>query len=172
MFKQVQKAYDILGDDVKRDHYDKTGDENQTKKDGPEKILMAIFSAIIASGDFHGNIIDRIVEKLDAEVAGLKISKRKAETEIDDMIKLKGRVSTGGENLFEMVLDGTIEQLRVSLVSTEGKILEMVSMRDFLGEYSDDKPEAEQQDMGGLLGVLQREAAQGHFGQGPFRQGP
>ena len=162
-FQEIQKAYDILGDDIKRDHYDKTGDDNQVKDD-PDKILMAIFAAIIDSGDFHGNIIDRIVDKINLEIANLVARRKKGVKEVGKLSKILERISTDGENLFEMVLNNSIDKVSRSLDAIDRDLEEMKGMLTRVANYSDDKPEAQQSQALGIAELLRaQQAAQGPF---------
>jgi len=167
MFKQIQKAYDVLGNDKRREHYDRTGD-TETVQNGPEKILMAIFSALIESDDFHGNIIGRIVEKLNAEVHSIRGTMKGMNKMIDNFTKAKGRISSKGENLFELVLQGKIDQLTESLKGKKKNIAELLDMKNRLAEYTDDKPDHARREPS--LNDLLRTAASGRQGQGPFGQ--
>lgn len=171
MFKQIQKAYDVLGDDIKRDHYDKTGDENHVK-DEPEKVLMAIFAAIIDSGDFHGNIIDRIADKINLEISNLKARREKGVKETVKLSKMLERVSTDGENLFEMVLNASIDKISKKLDSLDKELEQMEEMLTQVANYSDDKPEMSIEPAGlNALEAMMRDAQRqgGMFSGGPFR---
>jgi len=170
MFKEIQKAYDVLGDASKREHYDRTGDTN-TVKEGPERILMSIFNAIIQSGEFHGNLIDRVFNKMRDEIEILKKSKSKVSADIKKLNKLKGRLSTDGENLFELMLQGSIGELTTSLDAKEAQITQMTGILEMLSDYSDDKPEAKQEQYESPLHEFMDLSRRQGFGQGPFGQG-
>ena len=171
MFKEIQKAYDVLGDDVKRDHYDKTGDAN-TIKDGPEKVLMTIFGAMIDAGDFQGNIIKRIADKIKEEIKNLENKDRKIKKEITKLSKALNRVSIDGENLFEMVLNGKIDSLDRAIDSNDKNIDEMNSMLLMVESYSDDKPEASSQQFNPLEELMkQAQQRSSPFNTGPFGSG-
>ena len=165
MFKEIQKAYDVLGDDAKRDHYDKTGDDNHVKDD-PDRILMAIFAAIIDSGDFHGNIIDRISDKIHLEISNLIARREKGIKESVKLSRILERISTDGENLFEMVLNASIDKISRSIDSIDKELEQMNEMLGRLASYSDDKPEAQQQPAGlDALAAMMQSQANGPFGR-------
>lgn len=171
MFKEIQKAYDVLGDAEKRDHYDKTGDTNN-QKDSPEKILMAIFGAIIEDGDFHGNLIDRITDKIRDEIRSLEAKDKKIKKKITKLSKTLNRISTDGENLFEMVLNDRINNLDRMIDSNDKNIAEMNDILVHVRKYSDDKPEGESTYVNPLEELMrQSQNRSGPFGSGPFGQG-
>lgn len=140
MFKQIQKAYDVLGDNKKREHYDRTGDTERTVN-SPEKILMGVFAAIIESGDFSGNIIKRVKSKLKDQVDLLKRQKNNGEKELKKILKMQGRINSDGENLFEGVLLASIDRTKQSIDAIEVNIGEAAEVMVLLNHYVDASPQ-------------------------------
>lgn len=166
-FKAIQKAYDVLGDAKKRANYDATGDENCRKED-PMKLIIAVFAAIIESGDFGGNIITRIVEKVKSELTSMKGSLRGLDSKIANLECQKGRVETSGENLFDMLIQNKIGEVRQAKQSLQSKIDEMIEIVIQLEKYRDSKPEEDAPDFMGMLGGLGATQGPGNpFGRGP-----
>ncbi len=142
-FKSIQKAYDVLGDAEKREQYDRTGDEDCRKED-PFKLIVAVFAAIIDSGDFSGNIITKVVKKVESEMDAIRREMRKHDSKIIKLTCVKGRISTDGENLFEMMIDSKIGELEQRKQSAQGKIDEMIEIVIQLEKYRDETPQEEQ----------------------------
>lgn len=142
-FKSIQKAYDVLGDAEKRQQYDRTGDEDCRKED-PFKLIVAVFAAIIEGGDFSGNIITKVVKKVEAEMAAIMTNMGKHDNAIAKLQCVKGRISTEGENLFEMLIDSKIDEIERRKQSDQKQIDEMIEIVIQLEKYRDETPQQEQ----------------------------
>jgi len=139
-FKEVKHAYDVLSNADKRAHYDRTGEEKPRKND-PNNAIMAIFKRIMDSGDFDGNIINRIVQHLEADIAKIKRDLTQIDATIKTLKKQKGRVTAKGENFFELLLEGKLADLKQSKENMNTAISQGTQLITRVSEYSDEKPQ-------------------------------
>ena len=139
-FKAIQKAYNVLSDTEKRDHYDRTG-QDVPKKDDPEQIIMAIFSQILESGDYQGNIIDRVKGHIQDGINKAEKDLIQNEQKIKKLDKQKGRIITSRENAFEMIIASKIEELISAKEPIQRTIKGGAELLLLLDTYSDSKPE-------------------------------
>jgi len=139
-FKTIKHAYEVLSNADKRAHYDQTGEEN-TRKNDPNNAIMAIFKRILDSGDFDGNIINRVIQHLEADIAKIKRDLIQIDLTIKKLKKQKGRVTAKGENFFELLLDGKLADLDKSKENMNTAIDQGTQLITMVSEYSDEKPQ-------------------------------
>jgi curved DNA-binding protein CbpA len=163
-FKGIQKAYDVLGNKDKREHYDRTGDADNRKED-PMKIVIAVFAAIIEDGDFTGNLIVKITKKIESELENMKGGLKAFDVKIMKLENQKGRLSTDGDNLFEMLIGNKIEEVKRVKQLAENKIEELIEIVIQLDKYRDNKPENNEKSQ---FSCMSGQAAQGRSRQGGF----
>jgi curved DNA-binding protein CbpA len=143
-FHQIQTAYDVLSDESRRAHYDKTGDDTQSPNLSSiafEKVAE-LFASIIADKT-SGNIIDRCRNLIDQKQQQATKASQSAEKETAKLLKLLNRVinKNGGENIFSMVLQAKIDHLAADIERAKSEIELLSKMKALVDEHEDTAPE-------------------------------
>lgn len=148
-FQAIQKAYEILKDDEKRAHYERTGETGATQK--PD-FIAELFVALINSGEFDGNIVENMKRQIDLKINELLKMSNKIERKLKKLEKAIGRLSfTGsGENLFEAILISSISDCNSKIVEADTLIGELRNARDEAAGYADIRPEEKETKSHGL----------------------
>lgn len=139
-FKELQKAYSVLSNDENRDHYDKTGDSEGSKRN-PDNVLLQAFASIIENMDFKGNIIENITESLTRKINQLRMENIKIDSNIKKLEKQKGRISSKNENFFELILNESIQNQSNKKNSNLKAINDFEGLIESVSNYSDERPE-------------------------------
>lgn len=148
-FKAIQKAYDILGNEEKRAHYDRTGDTGQQKQPGPEDILLMMFNQIVEAGNYCGNIVARIEDLIEEGLQKLRDQIDETYNRIDELKKLKGRIQRvdNGDNFFEMAVDASINRQEQKMGHLNKECDQLSDVRDLVETYFDSNPQKSEEDL-------------------------
>lgn len=138
MFDLVADAYETLVDPERRDRYDRFGDGGKIKKPDMETLLATIFTAMIDSGAYGGNLIDRCQDMVimrsaenNKTLMGLNAKKLSLEGQV-------GRIEKeGGESLFDRILVQKILQQEKAIDQIERAQEELRMMNQGLNDYRD-----------------------------------
>lgn len=139
-FHAIQKAYDVLGDDARRAHYDAHGTDGQLDRQGMlMQRLAALMMQLIEQGDpDRVDIVTRMREQLDAGRAHTQDEIRKQEARIVKYERTKKRLKKkgSGENLLAQMLDGQIGAVRRGIEMGKSEISNIGDMLKILDNYS------------------------------------
>jgi len=139
-FKVIQKAYMVLSNDEKRDHYDKTG-ESESNNRNPDNALLQVFAAIIDNRNFQGNIIENIAGNLTMQINQIRKENTQLNKRERDLKTQKDRISAKNENFFEIILGekikGFVNKQESNLKAIEG----IECLIKLINDYSDERPE-------------------------------
>lgn len=140
-FQRVQKAYEVLSDPDRRDHYDRTGDENAPNYELIAYSRVAELFAMIIESDKKGNLIDIAAKRVQESISTIKLRITESESSIRKNEKKLNRISSKGENIFADVLTAKLDSLRQSIetLTEEIKINSMVL--ELIKNHTDDKPD-------------------------------
>jgi DnaJ-class molecular chaperone len=143
-FQVIKLAYDVLSDPQRRAKFDETGDIDTNRKGNPiEERLTQLFTSIINSEQFTGDIVNNAVDIVNKSLGDLVSAIDKSQSKITKLEKRLGRVSVSdGDNMFEIILSSNIGQLKsqVSKMSDEQSTMNGVLER--LKLYTDESPES------------------------------
>lgn len=145
-FREVQTAFDILGDPQKRRTYDESGDANQAAA-GMSRLEMTLRTSAAqmveecAEGgyDLLTMVRRRVVDALGAKRGEL----REAQVERAQIERLKGRTlrkDGEGFNLFESAIEGALKAKEMEIDACEGGIKEGEAMLEILDGYESRGP--------------------------------
>lgn len=116
---EINKAYNVLKDPIKREHYDRTGEDTETSIEVQVRTtLLTFFSQAVDHNNRVSNIISFVRNKIDQEIEKIEHSRIVCRQEIE-RIKVKKdkiKVKEGQENYFYMVIDQKIGMLEDQLV--------------------------------------------------------
>ncbi len=112
-FKAVQAAYDTLGDDQKRAHYDRTGGETGPVRSELAEIAPYVIGAFdkvlseVGQQYTRTAVIDRMVAALQRDIASgnnANLQQARGKAEIEKMRKRLGFTGEPGKNLIDSTL--------------------------------------------------------------------
>lgn len=153
MMKKVQRAYDVLSDDEKREEYDKSGDEIQDL-DEFEQQVADLFETFVRGGDYSGDIILRIELALEQNLEDGKRSIKSLEGKIKNLNALIGRIviCDGKKNIFEIVLNKNIKLAKTNLQKNKDLVDMVAKVILEIKNYQDLQPDEDIQSViGGML---------------------
>ena len=140
---EVNRAYKVLGEEEKRKHYDKHGDDplSETPEDQAKAHLVGMMIEV-ADSDYMSILVEvtnRIKTNIDGGVQHKKILERK----IEKLKKRKGKLKPKtGENFFEAILDSKIAQLESGVKQTKETLAVLNIMLDMLKNWEEEPSEA------------------------------
>lgn len=148
-FQKIQKAYDVLGDETRRQQYDETGDdaEAQDRSLLDLQILGNLFTQIIDQvGDVDRQDLVLILnDHLHGEITRASQAKKQQEYLIEKLTKILGRlkVAEGKRNLLGEMTEGKILQAQRTIQEIEESIKTVQRIRALLEgfEYEIDTSE-------------------------------
>lgn len=143
-FQAVKLAYDVLSDSERKSRYDETGEvgNSQPQQCPIEQRITQLFTSMINEEKFQGNIIEEAIDIVRSAIGDLVSASCKADTALEKLNKRLGRIKCkDGNNMYEVVLNGKINELadRLSKMDAEHKVMDGVLEK--LSSYSDDAPE-------------------------------
>ena len=136
-FHSIQRAYDVLGDDARRAHYDATGEEGKADTQGALiQRLAALFMHFVETADVdHADIVVLMREALrDGKNKTLQaLQQQHKKIERYERTKKRLKKNGDGENLLAQLIDGQISivQRGIELGKSEiGVVEELIKMVD------------------------------------------
>ena len=138
-FHAIQKAYDVLGDDARRAHYDAHGTDGQQDRPGMlMQRLAALFMQLVESQDAdRADLILLMREGLMNGKTKTKQDIAKLESKITKYERAKKRLTRKGqgENIFAQMLDGQISMVRRGMELGKAEIQNVDDMLLILKDY-------------------------------------
>lgn len=153
MFHDIVVAYETLKDREKREKYDETGEYQGQPVDDIADRIVSIFSELVASGKYDGDLVKRGLDMLDKESQVLDLAKVDIESEIVTVEKLLGRLASDGDepNLFEKAVNDRSAALKVQVGLISQKDEQLKEMRNLILKYTDTKPQENVDWTGGYI---------------------
>ncbi len=147
-FLPVKLAYEVLMDDERKENYDKTGktEKEPSLKSKAEQMIMGAFQAIINQGEAPFNIIKQVTKAVKGNLHEVEKNKSKANRDLDKLKKLRGRINTDRDNIFESLLDERENTISQAINAMEDQILVineaifiLTNYKDAMGDHFDIK---------------------------------
>ena len=139
-FKEVQSAYDVLSDPVKKGRYDEDGTviEDDFKGAAIDEVIKLVSSEIDASDDFDMRNIFRVVEdnlhkktlNHEHSLEGAKIHLKKLKRLADKVIR-----KSGGENMFSTIIENKISMTEKDIKFIGFSLTVFAEAANILSEY-------------------------------------
>lgn len=144
-FHQIQVAYDVLGDDKRRQQYDRTGQTEQAPPNVAESRLIQLFTSIIQSENFTGNVIQTCRDQIANAKIGLHTKIQSLTVKKVKLQRQLGRIQSKGEfNFYEKILTDSLEKLEFEINGNNDELTLVEEVGEMLEEYTDERPEAHQ----------------------------
>lgn len=169
-FGELQKCYDVLMDDARRSHYDKTGEFKGREPDNAQAHLFEMVSTLLdmvmqdiaQTGQIEHvasiDLLGRMVRKAHDFVTKSHQFQAQLEKQLQINIKLAKRFklkkTTADPNLMEMIVAGRVTAIRQAIVAENAKLDKMKEAIAFLDDYRfevDPTPQSAYQDAASLL---------------------
>jgi len=144
LFKEIQKAYDILSKPESRKRYDETGrvDSDYINVSSRAKSdLSKLFIQIIASRE-RGNVIDIALLNVKRNIESNKLTLLKFKAELEHYTKSLTRVNcTSDENIFEYTINAKIVDVNKGISGVSDLLEQLDLMISMLKDYNDNNPD-------------------------------
>jgi curved DNA-binding protein CbpA len=123
-FKEVNKAYAILSNDVRRIQYDQTG-STEAQQDPREFARQTIANTILAMVDSkdveHHDLVDLVRQNIQAYISGMNIQKRQVEAGIKKLNSAIVRI-TAPDGIVQDIMKGRSDELDRQLKHMQSEI--------------------------------------------------
>ncbi len=141
-FQEINAAYEVLSDEVRRKRYDKTGSTSE----GPSldtvatSVITEIFASIIENESFYGDIIVEAKKSVTEDLSRIKAFVKAQNKKLVKLTKLCNRVKASGENLFAMVLESKLKNIADGIADAEFKASVLDKAFELLATHNDESP--------------------------------
>lgn len=140
LFKEIAKAYEILSDAEKREHFDKTGEEksNQVEAEVISALIQIVLTTIHANDPKYNDLIQiarNMVRSKQQQHAGTKSD---GEFQMLRLLEASSRISVveGKENLLSSAILKQVEDIKKQIAEIEKVIAIGVKILEMLDNYS------------------------------------
>jgi DnaJ-class molecular chaperone len=140
LFMQIQRAYDTLSDLDKRDHYDRTGqDDKPSMEDEANARLSQLFSELIIRDSQRGDMVKAAINAVIQSSCTLQSRTGSNDALIKSLGKRRDRIKrkTEGPNLYIQAIDGKVAALDQDNKVIAHEIELNTTLMAMLEEYSD-----------------------------------
>lgn len=140
LFMEIQRAYDTLSDPDKRDHYDRTGqDDKPSAEDEANSRLGQLFNELISKDTFQGDMIKAAINAVIQSTSTLQSRMGENESKARSLTKRRDRIKrkTEGPNLYAQAIDFKVAELSKLNKAIEHDIELNNTLMDMLTDYSD-----------------------------------
>lgn len=135
----VQSAYDVLGDKVKRDHYDRTGQSDIPDKQSQlQQRMMQLFDMALDGQLGEGDMVDAMKDLLHRTVGQIRHRKIMRERELARLTKWSSRLTIkSGDNLYQQLAATKIAQCESDIAEYDAEIDMQFTIIEELQNYED-----------------------------------
>lgn len=144
-FQQIQAAYDVLGDPVKRSRYDATG-KTDAPPDPTEKAFANVADLFLQAINGCDLDAENIVNTMLKAIAGGKESTLKQKKVVQNNIVRQSKAlkkikrKAGGENRLLVVLEASIARLNQEIAALDDTLAMTEIMRKIVEDYEYELP--------------------------------
>lgn len=144
IFEQVQRAYDILSDPVKRALYDETGVADDVELDPTEANAMALIGGMINQAGVQPNfdvervdLVERMRSSLEQSLGQARMGLDGGRLAIARLRKMRERIKrkTSGANVLLLMVDGSIANYERGQIMNAQKIKAHKRALEILKDY-------------------------------------
>ena len=138
-FQAIQKAYEVLGDDARRAHYDKTGQDGvEDRATILNQRIAALFCQLIENGDVdHVDIVASMIANINQGIAHNKGLIRDHEKRIAKYQRVLKRIKkkTAGTNILQWMVEGQISGNKLAIERGTDEIAKQTEMMEVIKDY-------------------------------------
>lgn len=138
-FHQIQRAYDVLGDDARRAHYDAYGVDGQRDQQNViAQRLAALLMHLVESVDVDhidliGAMRDALVKGRQTTLAAIQVQEAKIKKYERAAKRMKRKVS--GANVFAQMIEGQISIFKRGVELGKAELKTVEEMQEMLKDY-------------------------------------
>lgn len=140
LFKEIQKAYEILSDANKRKHYDETGEESKDNlnNDVIESLIGIVLNVVKSHDVKHNNILSIATKLVHQQQGNHKGKREQVERERGRLIEASSRISCkeGQENILKLALESQAEKLRCVILEIDNVLKIGEEILELIANYS------------------------------------
>lgn len=135
---EINRAYGVLRDPVKRDRYDKTGQESEDSFEFKfQQYVQQLFMMLVDMHDVdHTDLVAEFKEQTAGNVVTLNGKLKDAHKRLKKLNKVVKRLNTGGDNRIDLVVDHNIHSSKQEIASIEEGIKFMSDCLSAIDGYS------------------------------------
>ena len=159
-FGELQRCYDLLVDDTRRAHYDRTGEFQGREPDNAQANLLEMVSTLLdlvmqdagQRGEMSSITFTDVIGKMTRKARDFELKSEQFQAHLRDGIKInrklmnrfKRKKKSSEPNLMEMVIAGRVASMEGAITAEQDKLKKMREVIRFLGEYEFDVERAAQ----------------------------
>lgn len=142
-FREVNEAYEVLQDPVRRAHYDSTGEtgpitDHRAKVDEYlRKLFYDSVNQLKRGVSISRDIIQASKDDVGAAIEEIERNLASTVVAIEALEMAQGRVQCDGDNLFDAILEAEIASMRQGIDGGSKQIELLKAVYDELGKYRD-----------------------------------
>lgn len=138
-FKDVNSAYDILGDEDKRRAYDESGDAGAAEQSLTriEVMLKATISALLARAEPGVNLLDALRGTLIGAMERKRDETKELRAEVERLTTFldKQKRTKPGPNIFNLAIEEALHNKDLRLLACQADLADARDMHAYLAEY-------------------------------------
>lgn len=140
LFQEIAKAYEILSDAEKRDHFDKTGEEknDQVQVEVVSSLIQIVMTTIQHNDPKYNDLIKAARNMVQGQQQRHIASKQEGEFQLTRLHEASSRISVieGKENLLSSAILSHVEDVKKQIAEIEKVIAIGVKILEMLDNYS------------------------------------
>jgi curved DNA-binding protein CbpA len=143
---EINKAWAVLGDPVRRQHYDSSG-ADELPVDPPDAARGQLIEMFAAALEREGNIVSHVKKMLakDNSQMGLRESSLQLEETALKRRRAKVRCKSTKPNLVHMIIDNRLEKLKAALVEIQRRQAVNKEVEKLIEEYESSEEERQRE---------------------------
>ena len=119
LFKEIQKAYEILSDANKRKHYDETGEESKDnlKNEVIESLIGIVLNVIQGNDVKHNNILATAITLVNRQQDAHRSNREQSTLEHERLVEAARRITCvkGKENILKLAIESQANRIKLAI---------------------------------------------------------